>query len=398
MMPPARPIALPHSPRRRISILGATGSIGDSCLRVIEQHPKRFELVALTAQNNAEKLIALAKKFRPALVAIGNASQATQVTQALTPLGITVLVGSEGIEEAAQMPCDISVAAIVGVAGLMPTLRAIEQGNAVALANKEALVCAGDLVMQTCTTHGTRLLPIDSEHNAIFQVLAHEHRGQIEKITLTASGGPLLHQPLSSLTGVTPEEAINHPRWRMGAKISVDSATMMNKALELIEAHYLFALPASRIEVVIHPQSIIHGLVHYSDGSVLAQLAMPDMAIPIAHALGWPERLDVTTPRLDLASIGILEFMPLDATRFPAITLAREALAASQAHVIALNAANEIAVEKFLERTITFPRIAQCVADVVACTQSTPVHSIADVLEIDQQSRRLSHEILACNS
>lgn len=390
---------LSRSPRslhatRRVTILGATGSIGDSTLRVIAQHPERFSIAALTAQNNAEKLIALARQFRPGLVAIGNAAHYTTVHAALKPLGITVLAGAEGIEDAAKVPADITIAAIVGAAGLLPTLRAMEQGASVALANKEALVCAGSLVMELCATHGTQLLPVDSEHNAIFQVLAGEHHSAVEKITLTASGGPLLHHPLDAFDAVTPEMAVNHPRWSMGAKISVDSATMMNKGLELIEAHYLFDMPASKLEVLIHPESVIHSLVHYADGSVLAQLGMPDMAIPIAYTLSWPTRMPVETPRLDLAQIGKLTFQPLEAARFPALALARNALMESPAHIIALNASNEIAVEKFLAREIPFTAIASTVARIVERTETCAIGSIEDVIAADATARIRTKELI----
>jgi len=390
----ANRITLPRTAPRRVTVLGATGSIGESSLRVIAQHPNRFAITALTAQNNAEKLIALAQQFRPSVVAIGNEALSGTVRDALKPLGIRVLTGAAGIEEAACTPTDISIAAIVGAAGLIPTLRAMEQGNAVALANKESLVCAGELAMKLCETHGTKLLPVDSEHNAIFQVLATEHRAQVEKITLTASGGPLLRWNLKDLKNVTPEEAVNHPRWRMGAKISVDSATMMNKGLELIEAHYLFDIPASKLEVLVHPESIIHSLVHYADGSVLAQLGMPDMAIPIAYALSWPNRIAVNTPRLNLAEIGRLNFEPLEAARFPALDLARAALSAGPAHLIALNAANEIAVAKFLSREIAFTAIASTVAQVLESTKNTAISSIDDVLAADQEARRRTEDTL----
>lgn len=397
-------LAMPHSTRassplptpapRRVSILGATGSIGESSLRVIAQHPNRYALTTLTAQNNAEKLIALAQQFRPSVVAIGNEAHASAVRDALKSLGIRVLAGAAGIEEAACVPADITIAAIVGSAGLLPTLRAMEQGNSVALANKESLVCAGELAMQLCATHGTKLLPVDSEHNAIFQVLAMEHRAQVEKITLTASGGPLLRRPLDTMSSVTPEEAVNHPRWSMGAKISVDSATMMNKGLELIEAHYLFDMPASKLDVLVHPESIIHSLVHYADGSVLAQLGMPDMAIPIAYALSWPNRIAVATPRLNLAEIGRLNFEPLEDARFPALALARAALSAGPAHLIALNASNEVAVAAFLAGKIPFTAIAQSVARVVEGTPNTSISSIDDVLMADEQARRRTEENL----
>ena len=388
----------PSTAPRRVSILGATGSIGESSLRVIAQHPGRYQIAALTAQENAEKLIALAKQFLPAVVAIGNEQKLAEVREALKPLGIAVFGGAKGIEDAACVPTDITIAAIVGSAGLIPTMRAIEQGGSVALANKEALVCAGNLVMQACATHGTKLLPVDSEHNAIFQVLATEHRAEVEKVTLTASGGPLLKRPLDTFKAVTPEEAVNHPRWSMGAKISVDSATMMNKGLELIEAHYLFDLPQSHIDVLVHPQSIVHSLVHYADGSVLAQLGMPDMAIPIAYTLSWPHRIAVDTPRLNLAEIGKLEFMPLDDARFPALRLARLALSAGPAALIALNAANEIAVEQFLSRNVPFTAIAQSVAQVVEQTNSDTISTIDDVTAADQHARATAREILACIS
>jgi 1-deoxy-D-xylulose-5-phosphate reductoisomerase len=314
-MPTSARIPVTATAPSRVTILGATGSIGDSTLRVIAQHPNRFHIGTLTAHDNAEKLIALAHQFRPAMVAIGNESKVAEVKAALAPLGIRVSAGAEGMREAAALATDITVAAIVGAAGLMPIMEAIKQGGTVAIANKEALVCAGELVMRACAKHGATLLPIDSEHNAIFQVLNNDHRAQVEKVTLTASGGPLLHRPLATMSQVTPEEAVNHPRWRMGAKISIDSATMMNKGLELIEAHYLFAMPSSQIDVLIHPQSIIHSLVHYADGSVLAQLGMPDMAIPIAYALSWPQRLAVATPRLNLAELATLTFMEVEAAR-----------------------------------------------------------------------------------
>ena len=378
---------------RQISVLGATGSIGDSTLRVIAQHPEQFRVAALTAQNNADKLIALAQQFRPHIVAIGNDAKAAEVTAVLKPLGIRVVVGADGVQEAAAHASDITVAAIVGAAGLVPTMEAIKRGGAIALANKESLVCAGSLVMQACARYGATLLPVDSEHNAIFQVLNAQQREHVEKITLTASGGPLLYRPLETMHTVTPEEAVNHPRWSMGAKISVDSATMMNKGLELIEAHYLFAMEADKIDVLIHPQSIIHSLVHYNDGSVLAQLGMPDMAIPIAYALGWPNRLAVATPRLNLAAMGILEFSAVEMARFPALSLARAALQAGPAHMIALNAANEVAVARFLAREITFTAIASTVARIVESTATQRITTIDDVLAADAQARAKAKEI-----
>ena len=380
------------SPPRSVTILGATGSIGDSTLRVIDQHRDRYVIEALTAQNNYEKLIELALRYRPSSVAIGNEAHYAAVNEALKPQGIAVLAGAQGIEEAASVTCDISIAAIVGAAGLRPTLTAITQGKSVAIANKEALVCAGELVMRACKKHGTTLLPIDSEHNAIFQVLT---AGAIpEKITLTASGGPLLTRPLDTMHSVTPAEAVNHPRWSMGAKISVDSATMMNKGLELIEAHYLFALPESQIDVLIHPESIIHSLVHHTDGSVLAQLGMPDMAIPIAYALSWPNRIKVATPRLDLAALKTLNFAHPDAKRFPALLLARAALNAGSAHLIALNAANEIAVAAFLAGKIKFTDIVRIVEKLLEKTVCSTILDASAVLQADAIARRMATEMV----
>lgn len=371
---------------RRVSVLGATGSIGDSTLRVIAEHPGKYQIAALTAQDNAEKLIALAREFRPELVAIGNEAHYSTVKDALAPLNIRV---TTNIEEAASLSCDISVCAIVGAAGLLPTLRAVEQGKQVALANKEALVCAGSLMLQACARSGAKLVPIDSEHNAIFQVL-HGSTQSVEKVTLTASGGPFLTRPLATFSTITVEEAVNHPRWKMGAKISVDSATMANKGLELIEAHYLFGLPAEQIEVMIHPESIIHSLVHFTDGSVLAQLGMPDMRIPIAYALSWPERIAVQTPRLNLTELKTLHFAELEAKRFPALGLARSALAAGAAHTIAFNAANEVAVQLFLDKKIDFTAITARVADTVEKTSNCTISSIDDVLACDASARRLA--------
>lgn len=384
----------PEAVPRRLSILGATGSIGDSTLRVVDQHPEQFEFVALTAQKNSDKLIALAKKYRPQIVAIGQTELARDVKSALAPLGITVLAGPEGIVEAANAYADITMSAIVGAAGLLPTLKAIEHGRCVALANKEALVCAGALVAHRCRQYGTTLLPVDSEHNAVFQVLLEHHRSAVEKITLTASGGPLLHRPLDSFSTITPEEAVKHPRWEMGAKISIDSATMMNKGLELIEAHYLFDIAPAQLDVLIHPESIVHSLVHYADGSVLAQLGMPDMAIPIAYTLGWPNRLAVATPRLDLARAGTLHFSKPEDARFPALGLARAALVEGPSAMIALNAANEIAVAAFLTKKIGFTAIAECVAHVLNSTPTTAITTAEDVIHADTLARTRAEEYL----
>lgn len=373
-----------------MSVLGATGSIGSSTLDLLSQHAQRFEVVALTAQDNAEKLAQLARQFRPAMVAIGNAAHAPQLQTLLEGTGIAVLAGPEGLVEAASQSVDVCVAAIVGAAGLAPTLAAVRHAKHVALANKESMVCAGPLVKAACTQHGTQLLPVDSEHNAIFQVLTTEHRAAVEKVTLTASGGPFLQRPLDSFAAITPQEAVAHPRWSMGAKISVDSATMMNKGLELIEAHYLFDLPPEALAVLIHPQSIVHSLVHYADGSVLAQLGLPDMRIPISYTLDWPQRLPNNAPRLDLAQLARLDFHEVEAARFPALGLATHAMRAGPAHMVALNAANEVAVAAFLNGQLSFPQIAARVERVLEKTTARPMLDVTTIMEQDAAARQLA--------
>ena len=390
MKPQRQPSSVTSVAPKRINVLGATGSIGDSALAIIAEHPTRFCIEALTAQNNAEKLIALAERYQPRLVAIGNEAHYATVKAGLSARGIKVTAGKEGLLEAASSPADLTISAMVGLAGLLPTLHAIKHSKAVAVANKETLVSAGTLVLDAYRTHGTMLLPIDSEHNAIFQVFAETQRAEVEKITLTASGGPFRNRPLETLARATSEEALAHPRWNMGPKVSIDSATMMNKSLELIEAHYLFAMPPQKLAVLIHPESIVHSLVHYADGSVLAQLGMPDMRIPIAYALSWPERMSATTPRLDLATIGALHFEAPDIQRFPALKLGYDALRAGPSLMIALNAANEVAVSQFLAGAITFPAITQTVETVMAKANNAPILSLEDVLEADRAARTLA--------
>ncbi len=379
---------------KRISILGATGSIGTSTLDIIREHRDRYDIGALTAQRNADALIALAREFSPAIVVIGDEAHYSTVKDALADTATHVLAGEEGLLQAASLPADISVAAIVGAAGLAPTLAAIEQGNTIAFANKECLVCAGDLMMQACCTHQATLLPVDSEHNAIFQALADANLDEVEKLTLTASGGPFRTRNADSMHNITPAEAVNHPNWDMGAKISIDSATMMNKGLELIEAHHLFATPEDEIDVVVHPESIIHSLVHYKDGSVLAQLGMPDMRIPLAYTLAWPERIAVDTPRLSLTDIATLHFEAPDNAKFPALQLARQSLKDGQAATIILNAANEVAVEAFLQERISFPAIAGTVEDCLGKTEHIDITDISHVLEQDTLARRMANELI----
>lgn len=375
-----------HSPRR-ISILGSTGSIGTTTLSIVRQHPERFVLEAITGSNNAELLIQQALEFRPRFVAIANEDKTHLLQEALSGTGIAVSGGAEAVLEAAERPSDWLMAGIVGLAGLRPTLAAIKRGATVAIANKECLVSAGHIMRKACATHGASLLPVDSEHNAIFQVFEDAHPQAVEAITLTASGGPFLRLPKDALATVTPAQALAHPKWKMGQKITIDSASLMNKGLEVIEAWHLFPVTLAQIRVVVHPQSIIHSMVHYVDGSVLAQLSLPDMATPIAHTLCWPERLKLDIPKLDLTQIARLEFEAPDTERFPCLKLAYEALAASGSATTVLNAANEVAVHLFLERKLRFTDIPSVIEHVLSTLHFPEPHTLEDVLEIDRKAR-----------
>jgi 1-deoxy-D-xylulose-5-phosphate reductoisomerase len=372
---------------RKVAILGATGSVGKSTLDLVERFPERFDVVAVTAATNAEALAAIARRTGAKLAVIADPARHDELERLLAGSDCRVESGEAGLIEAASAEAELVIAAIVGCAGLAPVMAAVEAGRTIALANKEALVNAGALMIDAARRHGATLLPIDSEHNAIFQCLAGSREEDVSRIVLTASGGPFRTASAETLAGATPAAAVAHPNWSMGAKISVDSATMMNKGLELIEAHYLFGLPAGRIDIVIHPQSVIHSLVEFVDGSMLAQLGSPDMRIPIAYALAWPERIETRAQRLDLAAIARLDFEPPDIERFPALRLAREALEAGGAAPVVLNAANEVAVERFLAGQLGFTRIAATVADALDRSDYPPPQSIADVLEIDRSVR-----------
>ena len=389
------------SNRMRVSILGATGSVGASTLDIVTRTvpgAPDFQVVALTANTNVDALAKAAIATRAELAVIADEALYPKLKQLLAGTGVEASAGYNALIEAAQRPADRVVAAIVGIAGLPATLAAVRQGTAVALANKESLVCAGALLREEAKKSGARLLPIDSEHNAIFQVLDRPER--VEKLILTASGGPFRSTPLSEMAAVTPEQAIAHPNWEMGAKISVDCATMMNKGLELIEAAYLFDIPERRIEVLVHPQSIVHSLVAYDDGSVLAQLGMPDMRTPISYALSWPNRMPLPgLERLDLAKIGRLDFLPPDPERFPALAIARAAVSAGGGAPIVLNGANEVAVAAFLQRRIGFLTIAQVAGEVLdeflsARTAAAAPASFEEVYEIDRLSRERTFEKL----
>ncbi|GAM99395.1 1-deoxy-D-xylulose 5-phosphate reductoisomerase [alpha proteobacterium U9-1i] len=386
---------------RSVSILGVTGSVGRSTVDVVEQLRAQgldVPVEAVTAGANVAGLLDACRRLKPRFAAIANPDMLALAREALSGLDIEVGAGEAGLNEAAARPSDWVMAAIVGAAGIGPTMTAVRRGALVALANKESLVSAGPLVLEAAKASGAMLLPVDSEHNAIFQVMSHPERA--ESITLTASGGPFRTWTLDAMAAARPEQACAHPNWSMGAKISVDSATLMNKGLELIEAAYLFGMPEDRIDVLIHPQSIVHSLVHYCDGSVLAQLSAPDMRTPISYALAWPDRAGVSTARLDLAAITSLSFERHDSKRFPALDLARSALRAGPASTAALNAANEVAVDAFLHGRIRFLDIARLVETALGeVTVAEPAliakspSSLDEVAAVDHAARRAAQRI-----
>jgi 1-deoxy-D-xylulose-5-phosphate reductoisomerase len=379
---------------RTITILGATGSVGRSTLDLVARNRERYEIVALTAHKDVAGLAALARRFGARQAVIGDAALFADLKQALAGSGVEAAAGEGAIVAAAASGADWTMAAIVGTAGLKPVMRALEgSGGTLALANKEALVSAGALMTRAAAASGTALLPVDSEHNAVFQCFDRVRPESVRRIILTASGGPFRTWPLERMRAATAAEAVAHPNWSMGAKISVDSATLMNKGLELIEAFHLFPVGADAIEIVVHPQSVVHSLVEYVDGSVLAQLGAPDMRVPIAHTLAWPERMATPCERLDLVSLGRLDFEAPDLERFPALGLARRALAQGGAKPAILNAANEIAVASFLESRVTFLDIASVVGEVLARYDPPAPASIDEVLEIDREARRVAAEV-----
>ena len=388
----AKPTPAPNA-LRRVTILGATGSIGCNTLDLIDRQPDCYQVEALTAHRNVDLLAAQARKFAARLAGIGDGERYGELKAALAGSGIEAAAGPDGIIEAAERPADWLMAGIVGAAGLGATMAAVRRGAIVALANKECLVCAGELMMQEVRRSGATLLPVDSEHNAIFQVFDFDRPEGVDRIILTASGGPFLNLDVTAMAQVTPAQAIAHPNWDMGSKISVDSATMMNKGLELIEAYHLFPVDADRIEILIHPQSVVHSLVAYVDGSVLAQLGAPDMRTPIAYALGWPHRIPTPAERLDLARIGSLAFEAPDPKRFPSLRLAREALAAGGTAPAILNAANEVAVEGFLSEHLGFLEIARVVEETLARVPSEALADLADVDRADDAARRVAREV-----
>ncbi|MDA8231247.1 MAG: 1-deoxy-D-xylulose-5-phosphate reductoisomerase [Magnetospirillum sp.] len=381
--------------RRGVTILGSTGSIGRNTVELIEARPDRYRVEALVANTNAGLLADQARRLGARMAVVADANSLPALKTLLDGSGIETAGGPDAVVAAAGLPADWVMAAIVGAAGLAPTIAAARRGATVALANKECLVCAGQLMMAEVARHGATLLPVDSEHSAIFQVYDFDQKDRIEKIILTASGGPFRRTPLEDMAAMTPEQAVAHPNWSMGAKISVDSATMMNKGLELIEAYHLFGLPEPKIDIVVHPQSVIHSAVAYVDGSVLAQMGSPDMRTPIAYALGWPKRIPAPAPKLDLAAIAQLTFEAPDPVRFPALRLARLALQTGGSAPTVLNAANEVAVQAFLDRRIRFLDIATVVERTLEAMANRSLDSIDDVLAEDQGARARASSVIA---
>jgi 1-deoxy-D-xylulose-5-phosphate reductoisomerase len=380
-----------------VSILGATGSIGKSTLDVIRRAPERYEIAALAARHDGRKLAALARTHGARVAVVAEPESYRELCDALAGSGIRAAAGREGMLAAAAEPADVVVAGISGAAGLEPTLAALAAKRRIALANKECLVSAGRLFMRAAKSSGATILPLDSEHNAVFQTLTTGPRDALERVTLTASGGPFRTYSAARLARATPEEALHHPTWSMGAKITIDSATLMNKGLELIEAHHLFELPSAQLDVLVHPQSIVHALVAFKDGAVVAELSVPDMRVPIAYCLGWPDRLAWDAPRLDLAALANLSFEPPDLVRFPALRIARAALEAGGALPTVLNAANEVAVEAFLARRIGFLSIAAVAESALEEAISEGLReplTIEEALAVDHIGRSLARTLL----
>ncbi len=373
---------------KTIGILGATGSIGDSTLDLIRHHKDKFDVVYLTAGSNVEKLITLTQEFNPQYVAIANEDKHDQFAQACPNVEIV------SVAEAGSISVDVCVAAIVGVVGLVPTLNAIKNGNQVAFASKECLVAAGDLMMNAVRASGAKLLPVDSEHNAIYQVFDKSQRDHINRLIITASGGPFLNKPWNTMVNATVEQAVAHPTWSMGAKISVDSATLMNKALEVIEAHYLFDMPSDKIDVIMHPQSLIHSMVEYCDGSILSQMGPSDMRTPIAYCLGWPERIATSGDLLNFNKVSQLTFEEPDADKFKSLAIVRDVLDEGQGASITFNASNEIANATFLDGNIGLTQIYDVIDFTLDKTQRMTVNNVDDVVALDGQARKIANKYI----
>jgi len=379
---------------KSVSVLGSTGSIGCNTIDLIERSPDRFSVKALSANRNVTLLAEQARRLNASLAVVADESRYELLKEALSGTGIDVAAGRNAVIEAARMESDFVMAGIVGAAGLEPTLAALHRGAVVGLANKECLVSAGELFMREVSENGAKLLPVDSEHNAIYQVFDFDNIDSVEKITLTASGGPFRTWTKEQMERATPEQAIDHPNWSMGSKISVDSATMMNKGLELIEAHHLFPVGVDQIDILVHPQSVIHSMVGYIDGSVLAQMGTPDMRTPIAYALAWPARITTPSPRLNLTDISKLTFEEPDLDRFPAIDIARQALLSGGCRACVMNAVNEVAVEYYLKGGIGFLDITRVVTGVLDDLASSVINSLQDVYYIDTKARALADALI----
>lgn len=379
---------------RTVTILGSTGSIGVNTLDLVGRDADAYQVVALTANTNVDKLIEQAQKFRPQMAAIGDSALYERLKDGLSGTNVQAMAGRDSLIEAAAADAEWVMGGIVGAAGLAPTLAAVRRGVTVALANKECLVCAGELVMKEVEDAKATLLPVDSEHNAVFQVFDFDQAKHISRVILTASGGPFRTRKLEEMKDITPEQAVAHPNWKMGAKISIDSATLMNKGLEMIEAYHLFPVEPAQIDMIVHPQSVVHSLVEYEDGSVLAQLGSPDMRTAIGYALAWPERMATPVKRLELAEITSLTFEAPDPERFPAIRLARAALEKGGSAPTVLNAANEIAVHAFLDKRIGFLDICRVVEQALEATDAGPIASLEDVFALDRKTRETAKQIL----
>ena len=379
---------------RTVTVLGSTGSIGCSTVDLLEQARDQYRVRALVGGKNVARLAEQAKGLNAELAVLADESGLAELRSLLAGTQTRVAAGRQAVIEAAGLPADWTMAAITGAAGLEPTLASVKNGHSVALANKEALVCAGDVMLRAVAEAGATLLPVDSEHNAVYQSMADRQADQVEKIILTASGGPFRKASLEVMEAATPAQALKHPTWSMGAKISIDSATMFNKGLEVIEAARIFGLTEDRIDVLVHPQSVVHGMVQYTDGSLIAQMGSADMRIPIAHTLAWPKRMATTSPRLDLAAFATLEFSAPDEVRFPALRLAREALRSGGAAPAILSAANEIAVEAFLHEQIGFLDIARLVEKVMTKLGAPPADTLDAVLHWDAEARREARALI----
>ena len=397
-VPRARTAPVAIAAPRSVTILGATGSIGASTIDLLKRNPSRYRVEAVSANRNGRALARIARELDARFAAVADEGAYRDLKEDLAGSGIEAAAGPRAMIEAAQRPADWVMAAIAGATGLEPTLAAVERGGTVALANKECLVCAGALFMRRAAQKGTRVLPVDSEHNALFQALGAGRREDVVRLVLTASGGPFRTWSIDAIRAATPAQALKHPNWSMGPKVTIDSATLMNKGLELIEAHHLFAMESAGIDVVVHPQSVVHGLVEFRDGSVVAHLGPPDMRIPIAHCLAWPTRIEGPGPRLDLAQIAALTFEAPDVQRFPALALARRALEAGNGAPTVLNAANEVAVAEFIAARLPFPGIPALVeATLEAAHREGALHepaSVEDALAIDHIARSLARNLL----